>query len=105
MKQRLIRVDAPENLRHELYGRTVAFHVRPEDTQFTSLIGDLPFARNVQLVPLSNGASAALVVDVDDPLKQNPIIVRMLVEAGAEVQFVGELRHSLEDVYLTLINA
>ena len=29
--------------------------------------------------------------------------VRTLVEAGAEVQFVGELRHSLEEVYLQLV--
>jgi len=28
-----------------------------------------------------------------------------LVEAGADVQFVGELRHSLEEVYLSLINS
>jgi hypothetical protein len=25
------------------------------------------------------------------------------VQAGAEVQFVGEIRHSLEDIYLQLI--
>jgi hypothetical protein len=29
--------------------------------------------------------------------------VRTLVNAGADVQFVGELRHSLEDVYLQLV--
>jgi ABC-2 type transport system ATP-binding protein len=42
---------------------------------------------------------------MDDPEAQNPIIVRKLVEAGADVQFVGELRHSLEDVYLSLIKS
>jgi hypothetical protein len=30
--------------------------------------------------------------------------VRSLVEMGAEIQFVGELRRSLEDVYLRLVN-
>jgi len=30
--------------------------------------------------------------------------VRKLVEAGAEIQFVGELRHSLEDIYLQMIH-
>ena len=44
-----------------------------------------------------------LLVTLDDPEKQNPEIIRVLVEAGAEVQFVGELRHSLEDVYLQLV--
>jgi ABC-2 type transport system ATP-binding protein len=38
-----------------------------------------------------------------DPEKYNPELVRLLVEGGAEIQFVGELRRTLEDVYLTLI--
>ena len=37
------------------------------------------------------------------PLGQNPVLVRSLVEAGAEIQFVGELRQTLEDVYLQLV--
>ncbi len=103
MKQRMIRVDTPANLRAQLYGRRVAFHVRTEDLAAAELIRGLEFARNVQTVRLSDGGS--IVVDLDEPNTQNPIIVRRLVGAGADVQFVGELRHSLEDVYLRLINA
>ena len=44
-----------------------------------------------------------LVVTLDDPEAHNPEIVRLLVEAGGEIQFVGELRHSLEDVYMRLM--
>jgi ABC-2 type transport system ATP-binding protein len=44
-----------------------------------------------------------LLVNLDDPEANNPDIIRLLVEAGADVQFVGELRHSLEDVYLELV--
>ncbi len=103
MKQRLIRVDSPENLRHELYGHRVAFHVRTIDLACAELVRGLPFARQVQ--PLTVNGGGALVVDLDDPITQDPVIVRALVEAGADVQFVGELRPSLEDVYLKLINA
>jgi ABC-2 type transport system ATP-binding protein len=46
-----------------------------------------------------------LVVGLDDPEADNPALVRQLVEAGANIQFVGELRHSLEDVYLRLLDA
>ena len=35
----------------------------------------------------------------------DPEIVRALVAAGADLQFVGELRHSLEEVYLQLMKA
>ena len=41
---------------------------------------------------------------LDDPETANPIVIKALVEAGAEVQFVSEVRHSLEDVYLSVIN-
>ena len=32
-----------------------------------------------------------------------PQIIRLLVEDGADILFVGELRHSLEDIYLQTI--
>jgi ABC-2 type transport system ATP-binding protein len=44
-----------------------------------------------------------LLVTLDNPDEQNPEIIRTLVNAGADIQFVGELRHSLEDVYLKLV--
>jgi ABC-2 type transport system ATP-binding protein len=44
-----------------------------------------------------------LVVKLPEPEQQNPVLVRALVEAGADIQFVGELRRSLEDVYLDLV--
>ena len=40
------------------------------------------------------------MVTVDDPETHNPAIVHRLVELGAEIQFVSELQHTLEDVYL-----
>ena len=46
-----------------------------------------------------------LVVTLDEPEKRNPELVRALVAAGAEIQFVGELRRSLEEVYMRLINS
>ncbi len=44
-----------------------------------------------------------LVVALNEPEVHNPEIVRLLVGMGADVQFVGELKHSLEDVYLQLV--
>jgi ABC-2 type transport system ATP-binding protein len=103
MKQHLLVVDTPQNLRQRLYGRKVVFHLREADLELVELVKALPFARDVQTIITPSGAK--IVVGLDDPEAQNPIIVRKLVEAGADVQFVGELRHSLEDVYLSLINA
>ena len=44
-----------------------------------------------------------LVLDVDDPENVNPEVVRAIVAAGGSIQYVTELRSTLEDVYLKLI--
>ncbi len=97
MKQRLLIVDTPANLRKQLFGRTVVFHLRQADEATAARVAGLPFVKKVQR--LDN----KLLVALDDPETHNPAVVRALVEAGADVQFVGELRHSLEDVYLSLM--
>ena len=97
-KARLITVDSPANLRKRLYGRKVVFHLKRLDPAWVDMVRTLPFVKEAQAV------DAKLVVGLDDPEDANPAIVRHLVEAGAEIQFVGELRHSLEEVYLRLVN-
>ena len=97
-KTRLITVDSPANLRRRLYGRKVVFHLKRLEPGWVDAVRALPFVKEVQAV------DAKLVVGLDNPEDENPIILRRLVEAGADVQFVGELRHSLEDVYLKLVN-
>ncbi len=97
-KTRLVTVDSPANLRQQLYGRKIVFHLKRLAPGWGEMVRALPFVREVQVV------DTKLVVGLDDPEAQNPILVRRLVEAGAEIQFVGELRHSLEDVYLRLVN-
>jgi ABC-2 type transport system ATP-binding protein len=57
----------------------------------------MPFVKDVQVI------DHKLLVALDDPERHNPEIIRLLVGLGADVQFVGELRRSLEDVYLQLV--
>jgi ABC-2 type transport system ATP-binding protein len=98
-KTRLLTVDTPANLRQRLYGRRVVIHLRALNPAWLELARGLPFIKEVQAV------DAKLVVSLDTPEDHNPVLVRALVEAGADVQFVGELRHSLEDIYLEFIQA
>jgi ABC-2 type transport system ATP-binding protein len=94
--QRLITVGAPEDLRERMYGRRTVVHLldpRP------GIEGELrlPFVKSVER--LEN----RLVVGLDDPEHDNPALVDRLVELGAKIQFVNELRVSLEDLYLDLM--
>ena len=96
-KTRLVTVDTPANLRRRLYGRKVVFHLAQLDPAWVEGVRALPFVKDAQAV------EGKLVVGLDDPEAGNPQILRYLVQAGADVQFVGEIRHSLEDVYLQLL--
>ena len=44
------------------------------------------------------------MIAVSDPAVAAPAVTRALVEAGADVLSIGESRHSLEDVYLELVD-
>lgn len=98
-KTHLLVVDTPASLRASVFGRKVVFHLRAADEGLASAVRDLPFVREVKVV------ENKLLVNLDEPEVHNPDVIRTLVEAGADLQFVGELRHSLEDVYLQLVKA
>ncbi|HSG15623.1 MAG TPA: ABC transporter ATP-binding protein [Anaerolineae bacterium] len=91
-------VDTPAGLRKQLYGRQVVIHLSGEASQFAASAGEAPGVKACEVV------ENKLLLTLDDPERDNPEIIRRLVMAGAEVQFVGELRHSLEDIYLQLLD-
>ncbi|HWQ82945.1 MAG TPA: ABC transporter ATP-binding protein, partial [Anaerolineales bacterium] len=96
-KTRLLVMDTPERLRSQLFGRKVVFHLKQADEKLAQTVVRLPYVREARCV------DNRLLVTLDQPEEHNPEIIRLLVGAGAEIQFVGELRHSLEDVYLQLV--
>jgi ABC-2 type transport system ATP-binding protein len=96
-KTRLLVQDTPANLRQSLFGRKVVVHLLAADETLAGRLRALSFTHDVKVV------DNKLVVTLDDPEGQNPEVVRALVGAGADVVYVGELRHSLEDVYLQLV--
>lgn len=97
IKQKLIQVDSPANLRRSLYGRRVVIQLASITEPVRAAVNDLPFVKQMQQV------DNTLLINLDNPEEQNPIIVERIVTAGGAVQFVNEMRHSLEDIYFTLI--
>ena len=95
----LLALDTPKALRQKLFGRSVVFHLRSAAPVYVEALQGYDFVRSVQLL------DEKIVVQVDDPEIHNPELIRALVKAGADIQFVGELRRRLEDVYLQLVNA
>ena len=98
-KTQLLALDTPARLRSQLFGRKVVFHLRRGDEALAALVRSLAYVKDSRIV------ENKLLVTLDNPDEHNPEIIRMLVGAGAEIQFVGELRHSLEDVYMQLVTS
>lgn len=97
--QRLRVVDTPTALRRDLFGRQVVIHMAHGAEQWVSVAQEMDAVREVQAV------DNKLVVSLDEPERHNPELIRRLVERNAQIQFVGELRHSLEDVYLQMVRS
>ena len=95
----LLALDAPGVLRRKLFGRKVVFHLTEMKQELIDTLKDFDFVNDVQQV--DNKILAA----VEDPEENNPRLIKALVDAGGEIQFVGELRRRLEDVYLELMEA
>jgi ABC-2 type transport system ATP-binding protein len=98
-KAHLLVVDTPANLRRSVFGRKIVFHLSRVDESLAQMIREITFVREVKVI------DNKIVVNIDNPETQNPQIIRKIMEAGADLQFVGELRHSLEDVYLELVKS
>jgi len=93
----LLALDTPAALRQKLFGRKVVFHLAQMDPKYQEVMEGYDFVNEIQVV------EEKIVVTLENPEENNPVLVRALVQAGAQVRFVGELRRRLEDVYLQLV--
>jgi ABC-2 type transport system ATP-binding protein len=99
LRTTLQTIGRPDELRARLFAavltvRTVA-PLRDPDRLFGSAPG---------VTGWQQADDGAWVLAISDPDVAAPAVTRALVAAGADVLAIGETRHSLEDVYLELID-
>lgn len=97
VKNRIVKVGSPRELARGLFARTICITLQRIPATLLSDLSALSFVSQVQV----NGNQ--LTLQVRDPEEDNPKIISWLTEKGLQVQFVSEEEHSLEDVYLKLI--
>jgi len=97
LKTKLIAVDSPKNLEHSLYKRKTIIHLESISNKIIDAVEKLSSIKNVRT------SDNKLILDIDNPEKDNPEVVRTIVKADGNIQYVTELRSTLEDVYLKLI--
>jgi ABC-2 type transport system ATP-binding protein len=92
-------IGRPDELRERLFARTLAVRTLTPLPDPDRVFAGLPAVDSWR-----QDDSGEYVVAVSDAAVAAPAVTRALVTAGAEVLYVGESRHSLEDVYLQLID-
>jgi len=97
IKGRLVTVGSPAELRGRMGKRRIAIQLRKVDDRLVSVVRSLDAVKGIELVKNS------LICEVDNPENENPAIVEAIVKAGGSIQYITDLKHSLEDVYLNLI--
>jgi ABC-2 type transport system ATP-binding protein len=97
LKTKLIAVDSPKNLERSLYNRKTIVHLDNVSSLVVAAVQKLNAVKNLRT------SDNKLILNIDDPEKDNPEVVRVIVQAGGNIQYVTELRSTLEDVYLKLI--
>ncbi len=92
-------IGKPAELRDQLFARTLAVRTAAAIEEPAKVFTGLPAVEGWQ----ANGP-ATYVLKTTDPAQAAPALARALVAAGVDVLSIAESRHSLEDVYLELID-
>jgi ABC-2 type transport system ATP-binding protein len=91
-------IGRPDELREQLFSRSLDVRIRTPLQEPKAVLGGLPGVEGWVQAP--SGYSLA----VSDPELAAPAVARALVAAEADILSIAESRHSLEDVYLELID-
>ncbi len=92
-------IGRPDELRDRLFARTVTVRTIGPLTAPGAVFGGLPAVDSWR-----HDGPSSYVLAVSEPEAAAPAITRALVAAGADVLSINQSRHSLEDVYLELVD-
>jgi ABC-2 type transport system ATP-binding protein len=92
-------IGRPEELRDQLFAKTLTVRTLAPLTDPGRVFGALPGVHGWH-----QGGAATYVLSVGEPTVAAPPTTRALVTAGADVLSITESQHSLEDVYLELVD-
>jgi ABC-2 type transport system ATP-binding protein len=104
MNSGLRTIGRPDELRQALFSRSLAVTAAAPLADPGQVFAGLPAVLGWHAASQDGGRAAGYVLTVSDPAQAAPGVTRALVAAGADVLSITESRHTLEDVYLELIN-
>ncbi|OLE91548.1 MAG: multidrug ABC transporter ATP-binding protein [Crenarchaeota archaeon 13_1_20CM_2_51_8] len=96
LNTKLMAVGTPEELERSVTGRKTVIQLERVDEAVLNALKKLSTGKMFK-------DDNRITIHVVDPGKENPAIVRAIVEAGGNVQSVSVLGSTLEDAYLKLV--
>jgi ABC-2 type transport system ATP-binding protein len=94
----LVALDTPANLRNRLYRHQTMIKLEEIDDRLIQVISKLDYVKS------HSREENTLFIELADPSKHHPELIKNIVEAGGRIIEVTEKKHSLEDIYLSLLN-
>ena len=91
-------IGRPDELRERLFNRSLDVQIRSPLDDPNGVLGGVPGVDGWEQT------ASGYTLTVSDPELAAPQVARALVSAGADILSLAESRHSLEDVYLQLID-
>jgi len=91
-------IGRPDELRQQLFSRSVEVRLRAPLDDPQAVLGAVPEVEGWEQTP------SGYTLTVSDPDRAAPALARALVAASADILSLAESRHSLEDIYLKLID-
>lgn len=97
LRTQLLTVGTPRELESNLFGRHTVVRLEKCSEELAEAVRRRLGSRHVEV------RGNELVIEVDDPDRENPAIAEALVAAGGRIRSLSQPEASLEDVYLKLI--
>jgi ABC-2 type transport system ATP-binding protein len=97
VKNKIVKVGNPKELARGLFARIINITLQEIPPSLLTNINALEYVSNARI------EGNHLILNVRNPEEDNPRVISWLMQQGVQIQFVSEEEHSLEDVYLKLI--
>jgi ABC-2 type transport system ATP-binding protein len=96
LKTRLLAVNTPEQLKKSVWGSKTIIQLEKVDDKILVAVKKLN-PKNLKV------EENRIIIDVAEPLHENPTLVKAIVSAGGNVQFITERNPDLEEAYLKIV--
>jgi len=97
IKTRLLLADTAENLRKRLFQNEVVVEMDDINIKSLNALKKLSFVQGVE------HAGNKITINMDNSRKNRSELINCIVRSGGKILSVYEKKHTLEDIYLTLI--